>query len=240
LATDAGCRIYTDTTFLGRVQREFYTEYTPDSIRNEVSHFCGHDVYLYEKTGTNLRLIKTLNSECGADIQTCTYLHLLAEAGRQLRTDTLRTESRERWSINDLQKENILFISEIDNHGHWLNSNSGYHNAHNHPYWYYDGYFHKDLIVDTVTPINLQINRFFEASGIDSLRWQKINYSLDQEANYHINFFTDIPVRTDCIRIHIYLDEELFPYFGNEIIRTRNSANKQLSTGLFPVLIVRY
>lgn len=224
LAEDLGYRIYNDTSFLNKIESEFYQDVDPTF---ETAHFCGHDIYFYIKSGSNLKLFKQINSRCGLnDELSCENIGLLAENGLKLNANSLTVLDFENLKPKEIISNDVIYAEFISSDGIWQGHHPMFYNNCSKPNWLYDGTFQIYLEVDQITPIYVFIQQFF--SHIDSFEFKNINYALEHEDENQLHIFNNTSTRLSRVRLNVYLDKDCFHYFSEYTIKPNNNDKKKI------------
>ena len=224
LAGDLGYRIYSDTSFLNKIESEFYREIDPSK---EIAHFCGHDIYFYIKSGRNLKFYKQINSHCGINEIGCKNVDLLIENGIILHADSLKTLDFENLKPKEIIKDDVIYAELISSYGIWQEEYQPlFYNNCGKPNWLYDGKFQTTIEVDNVTPVDIYIQLFF--SHVDSIEFKNINYELEFEDEQQLHVFNNTSTRLSKLRLNVYLDKDCFQYFSEYTIEPNNTNKKKI------------
>lgn len=223
LAEELGYRIYSDSSFLNKIESEFYRE--TDQL-NELIHFCGHDIYFYLKSGQNLKFFKKVNSHCGLNELGCENLDLLAVNGVKLIADSLKTLDFKNLKPKEIIQDDVIFAERISSDGIWQDYQPLFYNNCAKPNWFYDGKFQVTLKVDQVTPVNIYIEQFF--SHVDSIEFKNLNYALEYEDENQLHAFNNTSTRLSQLRLNVYLNKDCFHYFPQFKIEKNNTNKKKM------------
>lgn len=223
LAEDLGYRVYSDTSFLNKIESVFYREIDPS---NEIMHFCGHDIYFYVKSGKNLKFFKQINSHCGISELGCENIDLLSENGKVLHADSLKILDFENLTPKEIINDDVIFAEFISSDGIWQDYQPLFYNNCAKPNWLYDGKFQTTLEVDNKTPVDIYIQDFF--GHVDSIEFKNINYRLEYEDENQLHIFNNTSTRLSQLRLNVYLDEDCFQYFSEYNIETNNTNKKKI------------
>lgn len=233
LAEQIGARIYTDTSFLNHIVNTFYRDI---QIGRESMHFCGHDVYFYIKSGSNLTLFKQVNSHCGLDELDCEQLELLAQNGRPLNRDTLRVLDFKNYTPQQIFQDGILFTEYVSEEGDVHLDPATFSNNHFLPHFCYDGYFELTINVNQTTPITHYIDSVF--APVPHLHREPINYKLDNTIEHHLNPFDFTLYNLEQFKLTVYLDESCYHFFPDMDIQSTMLPENPVKLGSYP--LIRY
>lgn len=220
-AKDFGHKIYSDTAFLNHIQRELYTVIDPNKVQEEILHMCGYDMYFYVKSGPNLKLLKTENSNCSFGSTDCSMLTMFNENGTPLIVDTIRTLKRNYLKHIDQNFIYGCFVTLESNHELWQDprdwdasyfdviNNSSFSNS------IYNGQFELSLTIDHTKSIIENVEDFFKSRGIDSLEFREINFELKNSIDAKLPKDYDSPrfSRKDNLEFRVYLNKKYFSNF---------------------------
>lgn len=226
IATEIGSRYYSDTNFIKRISKEFFSEV--DTSDHDISaHFCGYDLFFYSKNKDNLTLLRAINSNCDleeigiSDAKSkCQNLETLRSSGVKLKLDTILSKVLP--SMKDSVLLGAVYHKNLDIYEnsnvrpseakYWFGNN----NCRNLPMWYYDGTVEETLRLDSTLTIEQNIISYLNKLGIADVKDKAINWQLNPEVTEDIMFREMIgyPVPTE-VSIKFYFSSEYFENFNS-------------------------
>lgn len=225
-AENFGARIYTDDASFKTIHETFYT--LVDTSQEQVVDFCGFDIFFYLKIGPNLKLIKSVNSNC-SDAE-LSFLDQLAVQGEPLRIDTLNRENLGN-NLAQIVADGAILIANPDQ-SFQLTEITLFNNGINFPLSLYDGFFPTTLSSKEAILVKNHLNNFMELYIDESIENKLINWQINLinekkwRPHFYDVFYTDF--KTTELTVTVYLSKKYFSLFKDqEITMTDSKAASQ-------------
>lgn len=219
-ALEFGHKIYTDTSFLNQIKKDFYVE--KKMGEEDILFFCGFDMFFYVKSGNNLKLFNQINSSCNVGNLTRKNLETLNQNGVKLNCDTILFADlkRKKAGKNHLKYkfDNLIYSTSVEDNI-WQNNVSDeeyvdFYNSCHLPFHYYDSYFETEIPIDTSFSLKRNIEQYLIRYGIDSLEFKNINYRIQNEHDIGFRYFFSKTLRNSKpLKVSIYFKNEYLENF---------------------------
>lgn len=222
-AENFGARIYTGDDFFKTIHETFYT--LVDTSQEQVVDFCGFDIFFYVKTGPNLKLIKSVNSNC-SDTE-LSLIDQLANQGEPLLIDTLSRENLPA-SISKIVSDGTVLIAD-PNSSYQLTEKTLFNNGINFPLSLYDGFFTTTLSSKEAILVKNHLIYFMELYIDGSIENKLINWQINSlngekwRQHFYYYFYKDF--KTTDLTVTIYLSKKYFSLFKDQEITITDSKN---------------
>jgi hypothetical protein len=240
-AREFGHKLYSDTTFLNQIKRDFYVE--KKIGEEDILFFCGFDMFFYVKSGNNLKFFKQINSSCNVGNLTRRNLETLNQNGVNLNCDTMKLADLKRKNTgkNKLRYkfDNLIYSTSVEDNI-WQNNvldeeYVDFYNSCHLPFHYYDSYFETEIPIDTSFSLKRNIEQYLIRYGIDSLEFKNINYRIQNEHDIGFSYFFSKALRNSKpLKVSIYFNYEYLENFKDFTLvnlkeKYKKSKRKKLS-----------
>lgn len=225
LANEIGSRIYEDFDLIRQIQESLVVEI--DTTEERIRDFCGFDLFLYLKSGRNLKRINQLNSNCVSELLSNKNIEFL-KIGERLYLDTLSKEVLDTMNKSQIFSTDVIYADhgQLANFDNWLES---LWNSSTFPFWYYDGYIELELKSNFELSVIENIHVFLKKKGINKVASASINWKLNYEHKKQLNIFEEYPKpRTETLKIKIYLMEEFYRLFEHYQVESLYNYQKKV------------